>query len=153
MGAYRHDNGRFALGNRGGPGRPRRDIEANYLAVLGEAVPIETWGAIVTKAVDQALDGDAQARTWLSNYLIGKPLFQAVEDSAPSGPRVTLNMILLAIREAIPDGEAQARIAAALLRLAREATGDDSCGDQLGVEDQAGVHPGPSRYPHQIISR
>jgi hypothetical protein len=62
MGAFRHDNGRFALGNRGGPGRPRRSVEAGYLAALREGLPLETWGAIVTKAVDQALDGDARAR-------------------------------------------------------------------------------------------
>jgi hypothetical protein len=154
MGAFRHDNGRFALGNRGGPGRPSRAVEAQYLTALRESVPRETWGKICETAVAQALDGDAMAREWISAYLIGKPLLMAVEVSAPSGPKLSLGMILMAIREAIPDGDAQARIADALLRLAREATGDDgSSGDQLGVQGQAGGHPGPSRYPLAIGPR
>jgi hypothetical protein len=66
-------NGRFLTGNPGGPGRPRRAIEADYLAALSEAVPIEAWRAIVAKAVEQARDGDPKAREWLGSYLAGPP--------------------------------------------------------------------------------
>jgi hypothetical protein len=150
MNTERNANGRFAAGRRGGPGRPRREVEAQYLVAFREAVPLETWGAIVTKAVDQALEGDARARDWISSYVVGRP-YQAVEVDVPSGPKLSLGMLLMAIRQAIPDGDAQARIADALLRLAREATGDDSYGDQPVAEDHASVHRGPLRYPLSLV--
>ena len=65
------DLGRFAPGNAGGPGRPRRAIEREYLAVLGEAVTLDDWRQIVNQAVADAKDGDAAARTWLGKYLLG----------------------------------------------------------------------------------
>jgi hypothetical protein len=71
-------NGRFLPGNPGGPGRPRRAIEADYLAALSEAVPIESWRAVIAKAVEQARDGDSKARAWLGAYLIGKPTGDAL---------------------------------------------------------------------------
>jgi hypothetical protein len=68
-----HDNrGRFTKGNRGGPGRPKRYIEREYLTALSEACPPAKWKKIVQKAVEEALDGDAKAREWLSGYLLGK---------------------------------------------------------------------------------
>jgi hypothetical protein len=73
MSTGRDDNGRFAKGNPGGPGRPRRAVETDYLAALSEVVPFERWREIVETAVDQAVSGDAKAREWLSNYLAGKP--------------------------------------------------------------------------------
>ncbi len=70
-----HDpqTGRFLPGNPGGPGRPRRAVEADYLAVLSEAVPMERWRKICETARDQAVAGDAKAREWLGSYLAGKP--------------------------------------------------------------------------------
>jgi hypothetical protein len=49
-----------------------------YLAALSEAVPLSKWRAIVRKAREQAEQGDAQARRWLSGYLLGTngPLLQ-----------------------------------------------------------------------------
>ncbi len=67
----RTPNGRFALGNRGGPGRPRRVIEADYLAALGEAITLDEWQQIVLKAKDDAKAGDAKAREWLGRHLLG----------------------------------------------------------------------------------
>jgi hypothetical protein len=69
----RDTNGRFAAGNCGGPGRPRRAVEANYLSALSEAVSVKTWKRIVQKAVKEALAGDRHAREWLGDYLLGKP--------------------------------------------------------------------------------
>lgn len=63
--------GRFAAGNAGGPGRPSRATETEYLRVLSDACPPETWQRIVAKAVTDALDGDGAARAWLSRYLLG----------------------------------------------------------------------------------
>lgn len=67
----RQPNGTFAPGNPGGPGRPRRAVEADYLRTLADAVPQDTWREIVERAVIAAKNGDAAARTWLTRYLIG----------------------------------------------------------------------------------
>jgi hypothetical protein len=69
----RNGNGRFSLGNPGGPGRPPRLTEAAYLAALAEEVPLEVWRIICQRAVRDALAGDARARDWLSRYLMGNP--------------------------------------------------------------------------------
>ena len=67
-----HDErGRFAVGNSGGPGRPRRAIEREYLRAVSDAVPLEAWTAIVERAVSDAKDGDDKARNWLAKYVIG----------------------------------------------------------------------------------
>ena len=66
----RHANGRFSKGNRGGPGRPRRRVEVEYLACLSDTVTFPTWKKIVKRAVADALAGDNAARNWLSKYLL-----------------------------------------------------------------------------------
>lgn len=67
----RDERGRFVAGNAGGPGRPRRAIEREYLAVISEAVTLDDWRAIVAHAVDVAKQGDDKARAWLAKYVIG----------------------------------------------------------------------------------
>lgn len=66
----RDNTGRFKKGNPGGPGRPSRMIETDYLASLSEQVPRDAWAAIVADAVSRAREGDAKAREWLSRYLL-----------------------------------------------------------------------------------
>lgn len=68
----RDRHGRFVPGCPGGPGRPRRAVEADYLRALGDAVSLADWAAIVRVAVDQAKAGDGKARDWLARYLIGE---------------------------------------------------------------------------------
>jgi hypothetical protein len=63
----RDPDGRFQKGGKGGPGRPRRAIERDYLATLSEAVPLSVWQEIVAKAVESAREGDHAARVWLAN--------------------------------------------------------------------------------------
>ena len=70
-GKDRNCNGQFAHGNPGGPGRPRRVAERDYLVTVTEACPPETWRAICRRAVEDALAGDSKARDWLSRYLLG----------------------------------------------------------------------------------
>jgi hypothetical protein len=81
----RESNGRFANGNPGGPGRPRRTIEREYLAVLGDSVSLDDWPAIVHRAVERAMCGIPNARDWLTGYLLGaeppKLLDLAVSDA------------------------------------------------------------------------
>jgi hypothetical protein len=75
----RQAGGKFAPGNAGGPGRPRRAVEVEYLAALNEVVSLEDWREIVRDAVRQAKFGDSKAREWLAKYLIdgiGNPLFR-----------------------------------------------------------------------------
>ena len=69
----RNKNGRFAVGNSGGPGRPPRATERDYLVALSESCSTGDWQEIVSKAVDDAKGGDAKARAWLAGYLVGQP--------------------------------------------------------------------------------
>lgn len=50
-----------------------RRTEADYMAALLDAVPLDDWRAVITATVAAAKAGDAGARAWLSQYLIGKP--------------------------------------------------------------------------------
>ena len=67
----RQSSGRFAKGNPGGPGRPRRAVEREYLAALNAAVSLDDWAKIVAKAVEDATDGDWRSREWVTRYLLG----------------------------------------------------------------------------------
>jgi hypothetical protein len=69
----------FAIGNPGGPGRPRRSLERKYLEATFAATPVAQWRRVVEKALEQALDGDAAARAWLSKYLLGDDPLSLVE--------------------------------------------------------------------------
>lgn len=68
----RNEDGTFAKGNAGGPGRPSRRVEASYLVAMTETVTPDQWQQIVDKAVQQAVAGDDKARGWLSKYLLGE---------------------------------------------------------------------------------
>src|SRR5262245_27673264 len=58
MGADRDAGGRFLPGRPGGPGRPRRVIEADHLAAPSESVMPEVRQDTIATAFDQARDGD-----------------------------------------------------------------------------------------------
>jgi hypothetical protein len=71
----RDDKGRFAKGNPGGPGRPTRATEQEYLDVLKRCVGPEDMVKVFEKALDLAIKrGDPSARKWLSDYLLGTPV-------------------------------------------------------------------------------
>jgi hypothetical protein len=74
----RDAGGRFAPGNPGGQGRPRRETERAYVAAMADAVPPDTWRAIVAVAAASAFQGDRHAREWLSAYLMGMPEGRAI---------------------------------------------------------------------------
>jgi hypothetical protein len=69
----RDSEGRFAAGNPGGPGRPKRATEAEYLQALGRVVSVADVVAIARRAVADAKKGSARARDWVSKYLLGDP--------------------------------------------------------------------------------
>lgn len=80
-----HDpSGNFAqgnqvsVGNRGG--RPSRAKEVLYLKSLKACVTLDEWKLVVAKALEQAKAGKHNARVWLANYLIGKPITRIVAD-------------------------------------------------------------------------
>ncbi|MFH0802630.1 MAG: hypothetical protein V2A78_09655 [bacterium] len=66
----RDGRGRFGPGNKGGPGRPPRADEREYLTTLFCVCPLETWQAICEKAVEAAKAGDKEARKFLAGYLL-----------------------------------------------------------------------------------
>lgn len=71
----RDQHGRFVNGISGNPnGRPAKKREERFLEVTLEACTFEDWRRVVTKAVELAKRGDATARKWLSDYLIGPPV-------------------------------------------------------------------------------
>ena len=43
------------------------------MGVLLDAVPLEAWRQVVSATVAAAKAGDATARAWLAQYLVGKP--------------------------------------------------------------------------------
>ena len=96
----RNADGTFADGNPGGPGRPRREVEAGYLAGLTDKVTPEDWGEIVTRAVRDAKNGDARAREWLGRYLVGEKVLDALRrnelksDGTPYSPEQELEQLL-----------------------------------------------------------
>lgn len=69
----RDKKGRFAQGNGGGPGRPRKDRKQRYYEITMSGCTFEDWLAIVQRAVADAKRGDTAARKWLSDYLVGVP--------------------------------------------------------------------------------
>lgn len=71
--ATRNDKGQFVKGHPGGPGRPRREVEHAYHTALVGKVTIEDWQKVVDRAVQDAKDGDHNARVFLAQYLMGKP--------------------------------------------------------------------------------
>ena len=99
----RDKRGRFAAGNGGGPGRPKREREVEYYRVMEMSVTLADWRAIVTKAVEQAKRGDAVARKWIADYLIGTPP-QRHELTGADGDPLKVNVNVINVREFIsPD--------------------------------------------------
>ena len=91
----RDNQGRFSKGNPGGPGRPRRAVEEDYLAALSDQLSIERWENIVSKAFQDAEDGDHRARDWIARYALGPS-----PKVAEMGLQGALRLFQLAVDEA-----------------------------------------------------
>lgn len=60
----------------------------SYMGALLDAVSLDDWRDVVTGAVQAAKGGDAQARAWLGQYLVGRP-----ESKAPTPINVIVNQL------------------------------------------------------------
>lgn len=90
----RDASGRFLPGHSvKSPGRPRKAVEERYLCILSQRVSPEVFAKIVDKAAEQALEGDAKAREWLSWYLIGKPSEYVNADLTTNGDALTFEVV------------------------------------------------------------
>jgi len=69
----RDEKGQFVKGGKGGPGRPKKKREERYYQIALSAVSFKEWRKIIKKAAEQAARGDATARRFLADYLVGKP--------------------------------------------------------------------------------
>lgn len=77
----RDENGRFAKGNRGGPGNPHaRRVAALRIALL-DAVDGEAMRDVVDGLVQRARGGDMAAIKLIFQYTVGKPVAAVDPDS------------------------------------------------------------------------
>jgi len=77
----RDPRGRFVKGCSGNP-KGAAINQFRYLKKMGAAVTASDWRAVIDKALEQAKRGDARAREWLSEYLMGKPPQQVDIDAS-----------------------------------------------------------------------
>jgi len=77
----RDEKGRYLRGHKSNGGRPSRPKEEKYYTILMTSCTAEDWKAIVGKAIEQARRGDATARKWLADYLVGEPEKNLIVDT------------------------------------------------------------------------
>jgi hypothetical protein len=89
----RDKSGKFVKGHENvSPGRPKREREEIYYRILMTACSADDWALIIDKAVKQAKAGDATARKWLADYLIGPPV-ERKEITGADGNAVVLTVV------------------------------------------------------------
>ncbi|BET57912.1 hypothetical protein [Geobacter sp. 60473] len=66
--------------------------ELNYLKAIRQACPLETWQEIMTKTVEQAKTGDADARLFLAFFLVGRPTRPATPLSGIAGAEESIKL-------------------------------------------------------------
>jgi hypothetical protein len=54
-----------------------RRTKGDYMSTLLETVTLEDWQEVVGSTLSAAKQGDAQARAWLAQYLVSKPVGKA----------------------------------------------------------------------------
>ena len=131
----RDAKGRFVKGSSGNPlGRAKRKAEDEFLDALGRRVSLADWVAVIDKALALAkVDGDARARQWLSDYLIGKPIQRVEHAGAGGGPLQAV--VATDDLSNLTDEEVDARLARLFDQVAEEGTAE--AGD--GVEEAGGT--------------
>jgi len=69
----RDRKGRYAQGNKGGPGRLPRVVETTYLETLRGNLTQERWAEVCCKVVELAEAGDLRAFDLLCKYTLPTP--------------------------------------------------------------------------------
>ncbi len=86
---WRNPDGTFGKGTIANPnGRPKREVEREYLDVTISSVSPADWAEIVKMVKALAKAGDMTAVKWLSENLMGKPAQQVdmnVNDTSAKG--------------------------------------------------------------------
>ena len=59
--------------DKGTDGTATKDREERYMEIARNSVTYADWGRVWKKAAQQAVKGDAVARKFLADYLIGPP--------------------------------------------------------------------------------
>jgi hypothetical protein len=77
----RDGSGRFAAGNKGGPGNPFARHTAAARKAIADAVTAEQLAAIAAVLVKKALEGDVSAAKLVFSYAAGKPTPAADPDT------------------------------------------------------------------------
>ena len=75
--AARDNQGKFAKGNPGSPGRKPRAVEEAYLKAIVRAMPQKDWRVVLEKVKQLAMRGERWAVEFYADRLMGKPV-QAV---------------------------------------------------------------------------
>ena len=113
----------FTKGNPGGPGRPRRSFEVDYLTALSTACPPGAWDEICRRAVTDAQAGDHRARAWLGGYLVGSPEQHAILMEHQTDAIVEVFVAALGDREWALTAEQQLAGRSAIARHLRDESG------------------------------
>lgn len=90
MARKRDKNGRFVKGDTGGPGRPPKPVEHVYWNVARTKCTVDDWEQIIGRAIQDAKDGDVQARRWLADIIIGDPNKLRERQDASDAPAPTV---------------------------------------------------------------
>lgn len=98
----RSSNGKFAKGNKGGPGNPYARKVAEFRKVLLESVTEDDFRAIVQCLVEKAKEGDTYAIKELFSRLMGKPVDSPHSDELDRHEAET-NQKTIAAQEGLKD--------------------------------------------------
>ena len=80
----RDENGRFAIGNPGGPGNPYARRVAELRSALLDAITPDAIRYVMLRMIKMAVEGDVAAAKLVLERAVGKPL----PDPMPEGDRV-----------------------------------------------------------------
>lgn len=85
----RDANGRFVKGHSGNPkGRTAKEWGTSYLAAFNKALTVTDWKKVIKRAIVQAITGDKDARRFLADYALGRPLQKMQLGGEDGGPMV-----------------------------------------------------------------
>ncbi len=91
MDEQRDQKGKFAKGWKGGPGRPKKAKDQRYYEILQKKLTFKKWEQILDTAIEQAIEGDKEARKFLAGYAMGEP-DRYLELGGPDGQGITFDV-------------------------------------------------------------